>query len=190
MWVYVSSDPAPSVSLVSLAEAKAHLRVDYDDEDSLITALIAAASEWCEAFTRQVFIDREFEWRLGALETSQRFPRSPALTLVSVKYLDEAEVEQTLDSSFYHFVQDNYSGSLQLAAEQSWPATAVRDDAWRIRFIAGFGSAIPTSVKQACLLVIGELFKNRELSVSGTIIQEVPFAAKALLTPYQVLELR
>ena len=38
--------------IVTLAEAKEYLRVDTDDEDALITTLLAAAQKLCEDVTR------------------------------------------------------------------------------------------------------------------------------------------
>ena len=39
---------APSVEPISLAEAKAHLRIDASDEDALLTSLITAARMFVE----------------------------------------------------------------------------------------------------------------------------------------------
>ncbi len=44
---------------VSLAEAKAHLRVEHDDEDKLIQGLISTAREYCEGFQNVTLIPGE-----------------------------------------------------------------------------------------------------------------------------------
>lgn len=36
---------------VTLHQAKDYLRIDFDDDDSLITDLIATATQWCEKYT-------------------------------------------------------------------------------------------------------------------------------------------
>ena len=53
----------PAVEPVSLAEAKAYLRVEHDDDDDTIAALIAGARVHVEAQTRRALITQT--WRLS-----------------------------------------------------------------------------------------------------------------------------
>src|SRR4051794_4197557 len=46
----------PSVEPVTLAEAKLHCKVDFTDDDALITSLIAAARMVCETRLRQALV--------------------------------------------------------------------------------------------------------------------------------------
>ena len=52
---------APAAMPVTLADAKAHLRVTSDAEDDMITGLIAAATHYLERDTGQALIDQQ--WR-------------------------------------------------------------------------------------------------------------------------------
>ncbi len=45
---------------------------------------------------------------------------------------------------------------------------------------------INPSVRAACLLILGNLYANREDVVVGTISSEIPMGSRALLTPYRV----
>lgn len=43
---------------ITLAEAKAHLRVEHDADDAYISALITAARQYCEEFQNRFLADR------------------------------------------------------------------------------------------------------------------------------------
>jgi uncharacterized phiE125 gp8 family phage protein len=49
-----------AVEPVSLVEAKAHLRVDFSDDDIYILALIKAARGYCEGFSRRAFFTQSW----------------------------------------------------------------------------------------------------------------------------------
>ena len=55
MVIYQLTDPIP---IVTLAEAKAHLRVDYDFEDDLILADILAATQQAEHILQREIVQR------------------------------------------------------------------------------------------------------------------------------------
>lgn len=56
----------PAIEPVTLDEAKAHLRVDINAEDSLITRLISDAREWVERFLRRSLITQTWALYLDA----------------------------------------------------------------------------------------------------------------------------
>jgi hypothetical protein len=54
---------APTTEPVTVAEAKAHLRVDAEvaEEDTLIAAYISAAREYCEGFQNRAYVTQTWE---------------------------------------------------------------------------------------------------------------------------------
>ncbi|WP_025917676.1 head-tail connector protein [Herminiimonas sp. CN] len=65
----IKLNTTPAVEPVSLAEAKLHLRVDFTDDDTLITMLIGAARVAAENICRRAFITQKWDLYLDA------FPR-------------------------------------------------------------------------------------------------------------------
>ena len=72
---------APAVEPVSLAEAKAHLRVDSDHEDALIAQLIVAARIFVERTLGLALIAQSWSYFLDAL------PRSLAVGRLGSRHL-------------------------------------------------------------------------------------------------------
>lgn len=57
---------SPTLQVMTMAEAKLHLRVDFNDDDALISALIDAATLQAEAFCNAAFTPRNFLMTMGA----------------------------------------------------------------------------------------------------------------------------
>ncbi len=55
---------------ITVAEAKAHLRVTYSAEDGYIQGLIRSATDWAQTFTRRILVNTQVSIRLD------RFPES------------------------------------------------------------------------------------------------------------------
>ena len=177
----------PMYEPLSETEAKEHLRLDVSDEDPYILALIAAARQRAELYTGIPFVSRSFGTYLDRFPSGEfRLACAPLISVESVKYFDTANVEQTLDPSSYYV--DARSKPGRLSPVTSWPGTFTRPNAVSIIATAGYGTAdnVPQLIKQAMLLMIGEMYENREESVSG-VVSEMPITAERLLRPFRLL---
>jgi uncharacterized phiE125 gp8 family phage protein len=107
---------------------------------------------------------------------------------VSVKYYDTDGVEQTLDVAEYY--EDAKSKPARIVPVSSWPATKDRPNAVTITIEAGYGATadkVPQVIKQALLLMVGDMYENREETVVGTIVSTLPLTADRLLRPFRLL---
>jgi uncharacterized phiE125 gp8 family phage protein len=181
----------PATEPVSLAEAKAHLRVTGSDEDALITALIIAAREAAEHETGRALITQTWEKTLDMFPEAIELPNPPVQSVTSIKFLDENGDEQTLSSSSYTL--DNASDSrpawVTPVYGRTWPDTYAEVNAVKVRYVAGWANAaaVPQSIKQWILLNIGHWFENRE-STSDMKREPLPFIG-GLLDRYRIWSL-
>ncbi|WP_256467859.1 head-tail connector protein [Bradyrhizobium sp. 18] len=182
----------PAYALVSLEEAKAHLRVDFDDDDDYIESLVETVTNTLDGpggWLGRALITQTLEWRGDEFGTCDiRLPYPPIASIVSVKYDDDDGAEQTVSSGDYRLVGQPSLPRIALAYGSSWPSTRSQSESVRIRYTAGYGTAVdsvPAPIRQAVLLMIAELYENRELTTDRS-RAELPFSAMALLSTYRV----
>lgn len=178
----------PAIEPVSLPEAKLHLRVDIDDDDTAIVGQIMAARRWAEKATWRAFNTQTWELTLDAFPgvTWIQLPWPPLQSVTSVKYTVDAGTEYTYASSNYIVDVDNEPGKIVLKSTSTWPSdTLYPVNGVRIRFVAGYGDDaedVPEHYRQAILLLLGHWYENREqVVVSGAVPKEVPLGVEALL---------
>lgn len=190
----------PAVEPVSLADAKAFLKVDSAQDDSLINTLIASARRSAEEYTKRAFITQT--WRLtmdgfsdltadardmappGFVRSADgiELPRQPIQSVESIKTTDSANIQTTVAAAVYQFDRDG--GRLFLNDGYDWP-TDLRDmAAVEIVLKAGYGdtgTAVPEPIRQAILLHVLALYENRQCA-------DIPDGATAMLDSFRAPE--
>lgn len=183
---------APATDPVTIQQAKAHLRVTSDAENTLIAALVSAAVShldgWSGILGRCLITQT---WRqdfsgFGCM----RLP-FPNVASAVVAYTDENGTSQTLAGSNYHIVSAVGGTQIILADGGSFPGTASQPDAVRVTFVAGYGIAdnVPAGLKAAILLHVGHLFESRAAVEVGASPAILPLAYDALVAPHRVIGL-
>ncbi|WP_426315679.1 head-tail connector protein [Methylobacterium fujisawaense] len=157
MPVTVVTPPAP---IVTLDDAKAHLRVDHSDEDALIAGLVEVATAWLDgpdgwlgrSLGEQVL---EADFPADCDPDDRVYPCPPAIGL-----LDE--------------MPDPESGTVKVRWRAGYPTVDGR-------------STVPAPIRHAILLMVGHLYGSRD-AVTTTAAQpaQLPLGVEALLAPYRI----
>jgi len=190
---YVTEVTAPTYEPVSLAEAKAHLRVDIPDEDILISALIVAARQRCELYTNRAFVQRTLRADIDYFADEICLPYAPIVSITHIKYYTAASpsVLTTLSSGVYYLSR----GRVLRNYGQNWEPTDSREGAVQITYVAGYASTsspqyppsdVPQAVKQAMCLYIGDMYENREAQVLYPGAMQDNRTAENLLNFYRI----
>lgn len=179
---------AASVLPVSLSDAKAHLRVDVSDDDTLITAMIWAAAQSAEQITGRALTPQTWELTLDAFEDVLELTRVPVASITSVKYVDTSGVLQTLDGALYTLsTADDFAfATVTPVYGSSWPSTRDQINAVVVRYSAGYADAasVPESIKSWIKLQVGAMYENRERE--GAVQTHALGFADRLLDRYKV----
>jgi uncharacterized phiE125 gp8 family phage protein len=171
---------------VKLNEAKTHLRVLHDDDDVYIDGLIASATDFVENYLRgRVLAKKTYDYYVDAFPETIRLPKAPVQAISSIKYLDSNGDQQTLASSSYTSDLISQPARIIPAYGLSWPETRSIINSVVVRFDAGYASVadVPKNIVTAIKILVGEWYNNREVSITGTIISEVPVGLKRILDP-------
>lgn len=182
----------PAAEPVTLAAARAHLRVDGATEDAHILGLISAACLEVEAFTGRALVTQA--WRLTRpdwpTDAVLILPKPPLLAVTAIATVDQLGATVTLPGSAYTVTAPAGPwaphGTVVPAYGTGWPAVRAEDaNAVRIDFQAGYGdaAAVPGPLKSAILLLLADLFENREAQAERALAENP--AVQRLLLPFR-----
>ncbi|PHR94321.1 MAG: hypothetical protein COA69_01620 [Robiginitomaculum sp.] len=180
---------APVVEPVDLTSAKQFLRVDGNDEDTLITDMISLARHQVENMIDRTLIYRVFMYR-GPVPNGHclQLPRPPLLAVSEVTLRDEDEQIIVIPSSDYRVNTHRDPGELRLKDGVSWTDYLDAPTGLEIEFSAGYGTDpgdVPLPLKQALLLLLAQHYEYRD----NTEHPSVPMMVDALLMPYRWVRL-
>jgi uncharacterized phiE125 gp8 family phage protein len=133
----------PTVEPLSLQEAKDHLRLDGDMEDTHISALIAAARGWVEGFWGRQLAAATFKLTLDAFPTDNgaiTLPSPPLIAVTSIAYVDTNGTTQTLSTSDYTVDSESEPARIVPAYGEDWPDTREQVNAVAVTYRAGYAA--------------------------------------------------
>jgi uncharacterized phiE125 gp8 family phage protein len=169
----------PAIEPVSVAEAKAQLRVTYDQEDALIGALITAARQRIEAELGIALIATGFSelhdaWPLAdapAVPLTDPFAqlfsgpirvrRGPLISVTALAVADSTGALQPIPPASY---AAEVGGRRITPWDVAWPAPSVPTGGVSIDYIAGYGAGetdVPGPLRQAILTLVADGFEHR-----------------------------
>ncbi len=169
----------PVTEPITLAEARSQLRAESETfDDTFITELIKEARSICEGYCNRVFITqtwRQNESRFGAYID---LAVSPVISVTSVKYVDTAEVQQTLPTANYQVDLLSDTGSIFEGVSAGFPSiSSLTINPIEIIYVCGYGaaSAVPVQIKRAIKLMVTHLYENRDsINIGAGFIQPIP----------------
>ena len=182
----------PAVEPVTVAEAKAHLRVDTSTDDAYIGTLITAAREWCEEYLDRTLVHTQWAMRLDRFPTDSTYPielpRPPVVasgtaTAVTLTYTSETGSTATFSTASYRVQRLETPGRITTVYGGTWPAGLEDNDAVIVRWWGGYGTtgaSVPAAVRHAMLMLVG-LFYERRAAADNISANEIPFGVKSLL---------
>jgi len=173
---------AAGAEIVTVAEAKAQLRVTHAFDDAYITSLIPVAREFTEDYVKRSLVAQTWQvgyegWPCGSsriLELCRPVPNA----IVSLKYQTSAE-EVTLDAGLYSLDKLSTRGAVVLKKAFTFPTLSAD---FENKIVVEF-TTLPDSselYKSAIKLVVAHLYNNRS-AASMESLKEMPLGFADIL---------
>lgn len=183
---------APEIEPVSLAEAKAHLRLDTATEDAVVASLITTSRLHIETALGLALVDQT--WSIFADRLSHRAPLDlpihPVRAVLAVRthHRDAAIITHPLS----HMTLD----ANPLRPRLLWdpppivPSPLRTMNGYEISVRAGFGphaGDVPAPIRQALLMLVAHWFEHRDPVEIGAAKTQIPTRVSDLLAPWKSL---
>jgi uncharacterized phiE125 gp8 family phage protein len=169
---------APAEVTVTLTEAKAWLWVDHSDHDTMITAMIAAATGHMDGHggvLGRCLVTQTWRQDYETWSDELRLPFPGIQSITHVKYYDEDGTLQTVTNTEYELYEDEIGGVVKFKDDFDIPnLDDDRKAPVQITFVAGYGaaSAVPEQLKAAIKMHVANMYAYRE--IAGEQMAEVP----------------
>lgn len=165
----------PTVLPVTLAAAKANMRIDDDALDALIPVWIAGITAKLEHEIGQCLMEQTWEVSLDRFPSVElhtictRVPEQAAMQIVlphpvlrveSVSYLDAAGEAQVLAPTAYKLRRSRYSSALHPAGGNGWPAAAADGASILVKVVCGYGTAPAATPPNVQLYILAKLVEQ------------------------------
>jgi hypothetical protein len=208
----------PATEVLTLEEAKKHLRVVDDNDDDYISDLITASRQLAEIYLDRTLITTTLRMRadsfpdlpnatlkffvptysvesylaraISLMSGPFRLLRPPVQSVTGITYIDANGNLQTLSPSAYIVDYDAEPARIAPAYSTPWPVTQAVQGAVNVTYKAGYGDA-PSAVPimhKQALRLLVSHFYENREVVTASMATKVPLSVEALLDADSVPE--
>lgn len=200
----------PDIEPVSYSETKLFLRLDFDDDKTLVNALIKSCRIKLENMTGRAFITQTWKltkdnfnggnnrskwWdgvRSGIIsdlvttKDSISLPIGRVQSITSFNAYSFGGVIESFAPSNYFVDTESEPGRVVLNSGAVWPVGLRDKNAMEITFVAGYGdnrTDVPDDIRTAIKIFVAEIYEKR---CSGAVVPEV---VKNIIEQYKIIKL-
>ena len=176
--------------LVSLSEAKEHLRVGHTDDDHYITRLTQASQLVCENLTGTDFTPNSYSMYCDTWDQTKKFQMflvSEQLDLLCIR--TQMDFKQSGILPNYYLAPGSQRSRIALVDGSSYPEIydGIQNITIEINTQATWGSTALSMVAfQAILITIADMYENRQSVIVGRIASKIPKTAQYLLDTMKI----
>ena len=186
---------APSVDVVTLAEAKEFMNIPFSDDDTLIQAQIDAATKWLEDWTRRAFIDQTWTLTFDEEPLQDWFdmPRPELQSITQIESFVDDGTGTLFDLTKLIVSVNRLVGRVTLINGNTWPTDLRNAEAMVVTYVAGYGALatdVPDPLHEAILRFVDELYQHRcDVAIGANVSSLVPFHTLTLAALYRIPKL-
>ena len=182
----------PTAEPVTLVEAKLFARIDTDDDDALVTALISSARQCVEEETGRALMTQTRDAFLNHYPQAKEFELSwrDIQSVTYIRALNEDGTYDEVDSG--EILLDGKNGRVGIkTGSPFFPIGVVGDQYFNgfvIRYVSGESDAayVPEWAKTAIKMLVAHWYEHREATTPES-QNKVPFHVQMILDKHRVV---
>lgn len=181
----------PTGEVITLADAKAFIRVDHASDDVMIQAMIDTAVKMVQAYTNRTFLTTTFRWSGPYLLAPSRdvpkpfieLRKSPVVTVNSFTVLEDGIRS---DVTFERQKSVTYDRLWIPDYEELDPDE--HPEAYQVEFVAGYGDAdaVPPGLKEAIKRLVAFQYENKDDTTPDT-GERLPAGVKFVARSFRII---
>lgn len=175
--------------VVSVDEAKAHLRILHNDDDTYITSLIKAAQLTAEYYCNTDFTPCNWTYTCDLWSQTQKLPHGQWFKITKISYYDDNGSYLNWASTQWVPDMDTIPNRITLAVNKTYPS--LRDGVANIVINLTstgdlYNNGYVEVAKQAVLIMLTDMYENRQSVVVGRIASSIPKTSQYLLDTLKI----
>lgn len=177
---------------VTESELEEHINLEdgHPETTPFLEALIKSAQQRIERATARALTQTDYLLTLDDFPAEIQLGRDPIESVASIEYLDTDWNWQTLATTEYFVsgIGSNFGVRVRPAKDKQWPDAGSINANVKVTFRAGYGASaadVPADLKSAVLMLAAHLYENREATLVGVNVQDMPMGVEEVVDSYR-----